>query len=42
MELEIVYLSPHELTPYENNTRKHNPGDIDGIKKSIQDVGFTP
>lgn len=40
MELEIVYLSPHELTPYENNTRKHNPGDIDGIKKSIQDVGF--
>lgn len=40
MNLEIVYLSPHDLTPYENNTRKHNPEDIDGIKKSIQDCGF--
>ena len=40
MELEIVYLSPHDLKPYENNTRKHNPEDIDGIKKSILDVGF--
>lgn len=39
-KMEIVYLSPHELTPYENNTRKHNPEDIDGIKKSILDVGF--
>lgn len=39
-ELKIVYLSPHDLKPYENNTRKHNPDDIDGIKKSIQDVGF--
>ena len=40
MELEIVYLSPNDLKPYENNTRKHNPEDIDGIKKSILDVGF--
>lgn len=40
MDLEIVYLSPHDLKPYENNTRKHNPEDIDGIKKSILDVGF--
>lgn len=39
-KLEIVYLSPHELTPYEKNTRKHTPNDIDGIKKSIEDVGF--
>ena len=39
-ELKIVYLKPEELTPYENNTRKHNPDDIDGIKKSILDVGF--
>lgn len=39
-ELKIVYLSPKELKPYENNTRKHSPIDIDGIKKSIQDVGF--
>jgi len=40
MELKIVYLSPDELTPYENNTRKHSPYDIDGIKESIRRVGF--
>ena len=39
-ELQIVYLSPDELTPYENNTRKHAPDDIDSIKKSILDTGF--
>jgi hypothetical protein len=41
MKLEIVYLDPHELTPYENNTRKHTPDDIDQIKESIG-IGFTP
>lgn len=40
MELEIVYLDPHELTPYENNTRKHTPEDIDQIKESIIADGF--
>ena len=40
MELEIVYLDPHELTPYENNTRKHAPDDIDQIKASIEADGF--
>lgn len=40
MELKIEYLKPEELTPYENNTRKHNPEDIEGIKKSILDTGF--
>ena len=40
MELEIVYLDPHELTPYENNTRKHTPEDIDQIKASIEADGF--
>lgn len=39
-ELKIVYLSPDELTPYENNTRKHAPDDIEQIKKSILDDGF--
>ena len=39
-ELKIVYLRPEDLTPYENNTRKHAPEDIDGIKKSILDTGF--
>lgn len=38
--LQIVYLSPDELTPYENNTRKHNPDDIDQIKASIEADGF--
>ena len=40
MKLEIVYLDPHELTPYENNTRKHTPDDIDQIKASIEADGF--
>lgn len=39
-ELQIVYLSPDELTPYENNTRKHATDDIESIKKSILDTGF--
>lgn len=39
-ELKIEYLPPEQLTPYENNTRKHSPDDIEGIKKSILDVGF--
>ena len=39
-ELKIEYLSPEELTPYENNTRKHAPDDIEQIKKSILDDGF--
>ena len=38
--LEIVYLDPHDLTPYENNTRKHTPEDIDQIKASIEADGF--
>ena len=40
MELQIVYLSPHELTPYEGNTRKHAPEDIEQIKASIEADGF--
>lgn len=39
-ELKIEYLSPDELTPYENNTRKHAPDDIDSIKQSIRENGF--
>lgn len=39
-ELKIEYLSPDELTPYENNTRKHAPEDIEQIKKSILEDGF--
>ena len=40
MQLEIVYLSPHELKPYEGNTRKHVPDDIEQIKASIEADGF--
>ena len=40
MQLEIVYLSPQELKPYENNTRKHAPEDIEQIKASIEADGF--
>lgn len=40
-DLKIVYLDPNELTPYKNNTRKHTPEDIEGIKESIRQVGFS-
>lgn len=39
-ELKITYLPPDQLTPYENNTRKHAPEDIEEIKKSILVNGF--
>lgn len=39
-ELKIEYVSPAELTPYENNTRKHTPDDIEQIKESILRDGF--
>jgi DNA modification methylase len=39
-QLEIVYLSPHDLKPYQGNTRKHAPDDIDQIKASIEADGF--
>lgn len=39
-KLEIEYLPPGDLTPYENNTRKHAPEDIEAIKKSILEDGF--
>ena len=40
VELKVEYLKPEELTPYENNTRKHAPDDIEAIKKSILEDGF--
>ena len=39
-ELQIVYLSPHDLTPYEGNARKHTHTDIEQIKESIRVDGF--
>lgn len=39
-ELQIVYLSPHDLTPYEGNARKHTQADVEQIKESIRVDGF--
>ena len=39
-ELKIVYLDPHALKPYDGNTRKHAPRDIEQIKASIIADGF--
>ena len=39
--LEIVYLPPGDLTPYEKNARKHSPDDIEQIKESIRQDGFS-
>ena len=41
MKLEIVYLPPGDLTPYEGNARRHNPDDIEQIKESIRQNGFS-
>ena len=40
MALELVWLAPEELKPYEKNTRKHEPADIEQIKQSILLDGF--
>ena len=40
MELKIEYLPVGELTPYENNTRRHAPEDIEQIVASIEADGF--
>lgn len=39
-KLKLIYLPPGDLTPYENNTRKHSPTDIEAIKRSILEDGF--
>lgn len=39
-ELQIVYLDPHDLTPYENNARKHTQADVEQIAESIRVDGF--
>lgn len=39
MELQIVYMRPDELRPYEKNARKHAPEDVEAIKASIRELG---
>lgn len=40
MELKVVMIPIEQLTPYENNTRKHAQKDVDQIKASILADGF--
>lgn len=40
MELKIVMIPIEQLTPYENNTRKHTQKDVEQIKASILADGF--
>lgn len=40
MELQIVYIPVEQITPYDKNTRKHSPDDIEQIKASIVANGF--
>ena len=39
-ELTIVMIPVDQLTPYENNARKHGQKDVDEIVRSIQADGF--
>ena len=38
--MDIVYLSPYELTPYEQNAKVHPPEQIDHIANSIEQFGW--
>lgn len=40
MELRIEYLPIEQITPYENNARKHQDADVDAIVASIDEFGF--
>ena len=40
MELQIEYINPNDLVPYEKNARHHASEDIEAIKRSIQEFGF--
>jgi ParB-like chromosome segregation protein Spo0J len=39
-KLSIEYLSVDDLTPYENNARKHNDEDVSMIENSIEQFDF--
>ena len=38
--MEIVYISPGELIPYENNAKIHTPEQVERIANSIREFGF--
>lgn len=39
-EMEIIYLSPGELIPYEKNAKQHPPEQVEHIANSIKEFGF--
>lgn len=39
-EMEIIYLSPGELIPYEKNAKKHPESQVERIANSIREFGF--
>ena len=39
-QLNIEYLSVDQLTPYQNNARKHQREDVGAIVESIKEFGF--
>lgn len=38
--MEVVYLSPADLIPYENNAKIHSPEQVEKIANSIREFGF--
>ena len=40
MKLKIEYIGIDNLTPYENNARKHEKEDVEYIKNSIEEFGM--
>ena len=38
--MQIEYINPKNLVPYENNTRKHPKSQIEHLMKLIQEYGF--
>ena len=40
-ELTVVYRDPATLTDYENNSRTHSPEQIEKLRASIREFGFT-
>lgn len=39
-KMQIVWMDPRELKPYERNARKHEKKDLDAIRASIREFGF--
>ena len=40
-DLKIDYISASDLVPYENNSRTHSQQQVEQIKRSILEFGFT-